>query len=126
MGEPVLTSRGARSYRGFLEGNPDRPIITGAVYNAQHPVPYALSQEQTKSTIKSNSSKGGKGFNEIRFEDKKDQEEIYVHAQKDLTCQVLNNETNTVKQNRTITIQEGDEMLLVQKGLKYGADQHRQ
>ena len=85
--------------------------------NAQHPVPYALPQEQTKSTIKSNSSKGAKGFNEIRFEDKKDQEEIDVHAQKDLTCQLpLKYETNTVKQNRTITIQEGDETLVVQKG----------
>jgi type VI secretion system secreted protein VgrG len=108
VGQEVIVS--------FLEGNPDRPIITGAVYNAQHLVPYALPQEQTKSTIKSNSSKGGKGFNEIRFEDKKDQEEIYVHAQKDLTCQVLNNETNTVRQNRTVTIQEGDETLVVQKG----------
>ena len=55
----------------FLEGDPDRPIITGRVYNADQTVPYTLPGEQTKSTIKSMSSKGGGGFNEIRLEDKK-------------------------------------------------------
>lgn len=55
----------------FLEGDPDRPIITGRVYNAEQMPPYPLPGEQTKSTIKSNSSKGGGGSNELRFEDKK-------------------------------------------------------
>lgn len=108
----------------FLEGDPDRPLITGAVYNAEQVVPYPLPDEQTKSTVKSNSSKGGGGFNEIRFEDRKDAEEIFVHAQKDMQItvendrvkDVMNNETNTIQQNRTTTIQEADETLIVSKG----------
>ena len=61
IGQEVIVS--------FLNGNPDTPIVTGAVYNASQTVPYPLPAEQTKSTLKSNSSKGGGGFNEIRFED---------------------------------------------------------
>jgi type VI secretion system secreted protein VgrG len=108
----------------FLEGDPDRPLITGAVYNAEQTVPYALPAEQTKSTIKSNTSKGGGGFNEFRFEDKKDSEEVYLHAQKDhnlviennRTKEVKNDETNTIKNNRTTTIQEKNDTLTVSKG----------
>lgn len=116
IGQEVIVS--------FLEGNPDRPIVTGSVYNAEKTVPYALPGEQTKSTIKSYSSKGGGGNNEIRFEDKKDSEEVYVHAQKDMTIKVendrkkdvLHDEINTIKNDRTTTIQEGNEKLVVSKG----------
>jgi len=66
----------------FLEGDPDQPIITGRVYNAVEMPPYELPGEGTKSTIKSYSSKGGGGFNEIRFEDKKGKEQVFIHAQK--------------------------------------------
>lgn len=67
----------------FLEGDPDRPIITGRVYNGENQPPYGLPGEATKSAIRSNSSKGGGGFNEIRFEDKKGEEHILVRAEKD-------------------------------------------
>ena len=77
----------------FLEGDPDRPLVTGCVYNGDAMPPYALPAEQTKSTIMSNSSKGGAGYNEIRFEDKKDSEEIYVQAEKDFNRVVKNNDT---------------------------------
>ncbi len=77
----------------FLEGDPDRPLITGCVYNGDSMPPYALPAEQTKSTIMSNSSKGGGGYNEMRFEDKKDSEEIYVQAEKDHNRVVKNNDT---------------------------------
>jgi len=107
---------GQEAIVSFLEGDPDRPIITGTVYNAQQTVPYTLPDDQTKSTIKTNSSKGGGGFNEIRFEDKKDSEEIFMQAQKDMNIQVLNDQTRTIKQNRKATIQEGDETLVVDKG----------
>jgi type VI secretion system secreted protein VgrG len=100
----------------FLEGDPDRPLITGGVYNATQTVPYSLPDEGTKSTIKGNSSKGGGGFNEIRFEDKKDAEELYLRAQKDLQIQVLNDQTTTVKQNRSTTVQEGNDTLTVSQG----------
>ncbi len=116
VGQEVIVS--------FLEGDPDRPIVTGCVYNAEKTVPYALPDEQTKSTVKSNVSKGGGGANEIRFEDKKDAEEVYVHAHKDMSISVendrsktvLHDETSTIKNNRTSTIQEGNEKLDVQKG----------
>ncbi|WP_437661589.1 type VI secretion system Vgr family protein [Sorangium sp. So ce1182] len=67
----------------FLEGDPDRPLVVGSVYHGTNVPPYALPAEKTKSTIKSNSSTGGGGFNEIRFEDKKGSEEIFLHGQKD-------------------------------------------
>src|SRR5215510_6804653 len=116
IGQEVIVS--------YLEGDPDRPLITGAVYNSEQVVPYTLPDEQTKSTVKTNSSKGGNGFNEIRFEDKKDSEELYFHAQKDhnivvehdRTKKVLNNETNTIKQDRSTTIQEGNDTYVVSKG----------
>jgi len=100
----------------FLEGDPDRPIVTGSVYNAEQTVPYTLPDDQTKSTIKSNSSKGGGGFNEFRFEDKAGSEEVYLHAAKDHTIEVLNDQTITVKNNRSATIQEKDETLIVDNG----------
>ncbi|MFH1480702.1 MAG: type VI secretion system tip protein TssI/VgrG, partial [Pseudomonadota bacterium] len=108
----------------FLEGDPDRPLVIGCVYNANQVVPYGLPDNQTRSTLKSNSSKGGGGFNEIRFEDKKGNEEIYVHAQKDMnitvendrTKDVLNKETNTIKVSRTTTIQQKNDTLTVEKG----------
>jgi len=108
----------------YLEGDPDRPLITGAVYNGEQTVPYPLPNEQTKSTVKTNTSKGGAGFNEIRFEDKKDSEELYFHAQKDQNVvvehdrakKVLNNETNTIKKDRSTTIQEGNDTYVVAKG----------
>lgn len=72
----------------FLEGDPDQPIITGCVYNPAAMPPYTLPDHKTKSTIKSNSSKGGGGFNEFRFEDKKGSEQIFVHAEKDQDIRV--------------------------------------
>lgn len=123
-GQIFLPRIGQEVVVSFLEGDPDRPLITGAVYNAEQTVPYTLPDEQTKSTVKSNSSKGGGGSNEIRFEDKKDSEEIYVHGQKDVniviennrTKKVLNDETINIKNNRTATIEEKDETLTVSKG----------
>jgi type VI secretion system secreted protein VgrG len=100
----------------FIEGDPDRPLITGCVYNAQQTVPYPLPDDQTKSTIKSNSSKGGSGFNEIRFEDKKNSEELFIQAQKDMKTVVLNDQTSTIKMNRKTTVEEKDDTLIVEKG----------
>ncbi len=79
----------------FLEGDPDRPIVTGRVYNADNMPPYALPDNQTQSGMKSRSTKSGTAetFNELRFEDKKDSEEIYFHAEKDFNRVVENNDT---------------------------------
>lgn len=77
----------------FLEGDPDQPLVTGCVYNGDAMPPYALPAGQTRSTFKSNTSKGGAGYNEIRFEDKKDAEEVYVQAEKDYNRVVKNNDS---------------------------------
>lgn len=100
----------------FLEGNPDRPLVTGCVFNAQQTVPYTLPDEQTKSTVKTNSSKGGSGFNELRFEDKAGSEEIFMQAQKDMNVTVLNDLTTTVTNNRSTTVQKKDDSLIVDQG----------
>jgi type VI secretion system secreted protein VgrG len=100
----------------FLNGSPDHPLIIGCVYNNENLPPY-LANEPTKSTIKTNTSKGGKGFNELRFEDKKDKEEIYIHAQKDMVTEVTHDKTTTVtKGNRTITLKEGNYSTTLNKG----------
>jgi type VI secretion system secreted protein VgrG len=79
----------------FLEGDPDRPIITGRVYNADQVTPYKLPDNQTMSGLQSRSTKEGnaKTFNELRFEDKKGEEEIYFHAEKDFQRIVENNDS---------------------------------
>jgi type VI secretion system secreted protein VgrG len=88
----------------FIEGDPDRPIVIGSVYNGEKKVPYNLPDEKTKSTIFSNSSKGGGGFNEIRFEDKKGEEEVFIHAQKDMTIKVENNRSMTIGSDDTLNV----------------------
>jgi len=90
----------------FLEGNPDLPIITGRVYNADQMPPYKLPDEKTKSVIKTNSSKGGGGSNEIRFEDLKDKEQILVYAQKDLHVRVNNDRVENVDHDHHLTVKE--------------------
>jgi type VI secretion system secreted protein VgrG len=119
----------------FLEGDPDRPVATGRVYNAEQMPPYALTANMTQSGIKTRSTTQGTAehFNELRFEDKKDGEQIYFHAQKDFVRVVENNDTLTVGssdsktcpdgsqtisiyKDRTTTIETGNETLTVSKG----------
>lgn len=88
----------------FVEGDPDRPLITGRVYNQDQMPPYDLPGEQTKSTLKSMSSKGGGGFNELRFEDKKGDEQIFMHAEKDLDIRVKNNREEWIGANRSLIV----------------------
>jgi len=85
---------------GFLEGDPDQPIVVGRVFNKTSPVPYPLPQHKTRSAWKSRSSPGGDGFNEIMFEDLKGKELVYVQAEKDLRKLVKNDETITVGHDR--------------------------
>ncbi len=93
----------------FLEGDPDRPIITGRVYNANSMPPYSLPDEKTKSTIKTYSYKGGGGFNELRFEDKKGSEQVFIHGQKDMDFR-LKNDYKTFVGNESHTIVKSDQM----------------
>jgi type VI secretion system secreted protein VgrG len=115
-GSMVLPRVGQEVIVEYLEGNPDRPLVTGVLYNGTNAVPYALPDNQTRTTFKSNSSKGGGGFNEIRFEDKKDSEEVFFQAQKDYNKVVLNNETVTITQDTTTTVQKGNRSVTVSQG----------
>ncbi len=96
IGQEVIVS--------FLEGDPDRPIVTGSVYNADQMPPYALPDEQTKSTLKSMSSKGGGGFNEIRLEDKKGDEQVFIHGEKDLEMRIKHDRKEWIGQDRHLIV----------------------
>ena len=103
----------------FLEGDPDRPLIVGSVYNADQMPPYELPANQTRSYIKTNSSKDGDGFNEIRIEDKKDKEQIFLHAERNMDVRVKNDSMERVVANRHLIVGsednggEGDQVELV-------------
>jgi type VI secretion system secreted protein VgrG len=102
----------------FEEGNPDRPIIVGSVYNPDMMPPYDLPGNKSQSGIKSRSTEGGgtSDYNEFRFEDKMGSEEILLHAQKDFTVEVENNRTVTVGNDDNLEVQQGNKAVLVDKG----------
>ncbi len=130
----------------FLDGDLDRPIVTGRIYNASQTTPYKLADEKTKSTWKSQTigdsgsydeteePPSGKGFNEIRFEDKGGSEEVFLHAQRDLTAWYRHDETRktgrdttvrvgrnretAVKKNETLTVETGDETRKIAQGAR--------
>jgi type VI secretion system secreted protein VgrG len=87
----------------FLEGDPDRPIITGRVYDGANMPPYALAANATRSVLRSHSTKGGgpNNFNELSFEDKIGSEQVFLQAERDLAILVKNDEARDVKHDRT-------------------------
>jgi type VI secretion system secreted protein VgrG len=95
----------------FLEGDPDQPIITGSVYNAEQMPFYNLPEFKTLSYVKSDSSKGGKGFNELRFEDKKGSEQVFIHSQRRMDVRALGSlyETNHADRHVVIGLPKGTE-----------------
>jgi type VI secretion system VgrG family protein len=88
----------------FEGGDPDKPIVLGAVYNGTHPPPFLLPGDKTRSGIKTQSSPGGSGSNELSFEDAAGNEQVYVHAQRDLD--------EVAERNHTLLVR-GDERLRV-------------
>jgi type VI secretion system secreted protein VgrG len=88
----------------FLEGNPDRPLVTGCVYNGSNPPPYPLPDNKTQSGLKTNSSPGGDGSNELRFEDAAGSEEIFLHAKKNWTIGVENDKVQTVGHDESLEV----------------------
>lgn len=99
----------------FLNGDPDRPIVTGTVYNGDNKIPYI---SKTQSGIKTQSTKGAgkQNYNELRFEDLKGSEEIFIQAEKDFNRLVKNDEGSVIKNNHSRTIEKGNETITVSKG----------
>lgn len=124
-GEQFLPRIGMEVVIEFLEGDPDRPLVTGCVYNGDNKHPYTLPDDKTQSGLKSDSSKGHNGYNEFMFEDKKGEELVRMHAQKDHDVTVRNSETWTIGEafappqgqaSRATTLENGDDSLAIKKG----------
>ncbi|WP_251987864.1 type VI secretion system tip protein TssI/VgrG, partial [Escherichia coli] len=109
----------------FLNGDPDQPIIMGRTYHQENRTPGSLPGTKTQMTIRSKTYMGS-GFNELKFDDATVREQVYIHAQKNMDTEVLNDRTTTVKHDhretvkndQTVTIQEGNRLLTVEKGHK--------
>jgi type VI secretion system secreted protein VgrG len=111
----------------FLEGDPDQPIITGCVYNAETMPPYALPDQKTKTTLKSDSSPGGGGFNELRFEDKKGSEQIFIHGEKDIDVRIKKDSREWIGNERhLIVVKDKLEKIGGDKHLKVLGDKNEQ
>ncbi|MGH8419848.1 MAG: type VI secretion system Vgr family protein [Pseudomonas sp.] len=112
IGQEVIVS--------FLEGDPDRPIITGRVYNAEQTVPYDLPANATQSGMKSRSSKGGTpaNFNEIRMEDKKGEEQLYIHAERNQDIVVEVDESHSVRHDRSKSVGNDETVTIGQDRLR--------
>ena len=125
-GSMILPRVGWEVIVEFLEGNPDRPIVTGRVYNGRFMPPYALPEGKSRTALGTASSPGGGGANQIRFEDKAGSEEVSVASQKDTTLATGNNktvstasnETKNVGVNATLTV-GADQTVKVTNGYKH-------
>jgi type VI secretion system secreted protein VgrG len=110
----------------FLEGDPDRPIITGQVYNAEMPLPFGTPGSATQSGIKSRSSKGGGGgnFNEIRLDDQKGSELFFARAEKDQQIEVVNDRSRTVGHDESVQVSnDRQKMIGNNQSLSVGNDE---
>jgi type VI secretion system secreted protein VgrG len=124
-GEQFIPRIGMEVVIEFLEGDPDRPLVTGCVYNGDNKHPYALPDNKTRSGVKSDSTKGHNGYNEFMFEDKKGDELVRMHAQRDHDVTIRHAETCSIgeafmppqgKASRSTTLENGDDNLTVSKG----------
>ncbi|KAF0230560.1 MAG: ImpA family type VI secretion-associated [Beijerinckiaceae bacterium] len=121
----VLPRIGMEVVVEFIEGDPDAPLVVGCVYNGANPPPFALPENKTISGVKSRSSKGDNGYNELIFEDKTNQEKIRIHGEKDLDVTVKNAEHREIgrefkpargKASCETVVKAGDHVLKVKTG----------
>lgn len=122
-GSMILPRVGWEAIVEFLEGNPDRPIVTGRVYNGRFMPPYALPEGKSRTSLQTASSPGGNGRNEIRFEDKAGSEEIRIQSQKNTTLVTANDKTTStaVHESKNVAVNStldvgGNETIQVSNG----------
>jgi type VI secretion system secreted protein VgrG len=120
----------------FLEGDPDQPLITGSVYNADQMPPYLGKGPDSKHTndnklsgVKSNTTTGGAGFNEWRFDDTKDKEQVFLHAERDMDARVKHDSRELVLRDRHLIVgdeskKEGDQRELVYRDKHLNVKRH--
>ncbi len=117
FGALMLPRVGQEVVVSYLNGDPQRPLVIGCVYNGENAPPVGLPAHQTQTVLRTRSSKKGSAGNELRLEDKKDAEEVYLHAQKDLTFEVENGWSTTLKKGGEVhMLEEGDRSLELKKG----------
>jgi type VI secretion system secreted protein VgrG len=121
-GGQIIPRVGQEAVVEFLDGDPDRPLVIGTVYNDEYKLPYDLPSQKTIGGLKSDSSKGSNGYNEWNFEDKKGSEKIGIHAEKDLELVIKHAETRTIGEtfgsgtSRQTTLKNGDDTLDIKSG----------
>ncbi|OUS24398.1 hypothetical protein A9Q99_24610 [Gammaproteobacteria bacterium 45_16_T64] len=98
VGEEVIVA--------YESGHPDRPVVIGRTYHGQHPSPYPLPANKTRSTLKTLSTPNGGGFNEVRIEDKKSSEQIFIHAEKDVDVKVKNHWRETIENDEHTKVEK--------------------
>lgn len=116
FGQIILPRVGQEVIVQFLEGDPDRPLVTGRLFNGEQSPPHPLPDGKVRSSLKSSSYPGGGGYNELTFDDTAGEEQIVLHGQKDASTTIGNNqstsiganETHSVGGNRTVSV-SGDE-----------------
>ncbi len=115
----------------FEQGDPDHPVVVGCLYNGTNGFPYSLPDNKTQSGVRTNSSTGGGGYNELMFDDQKGSEQVRFHAQKDLnsviendeTRKVGNDQTETIQNNRSATVTMDDTLMVnMDRSVTVGAD----
>ena len=118
MGWSFIPRVGTEVAVAFMDGDPDRPVVIGQLHNGNEMPPWELPTNKTRSGMRTRSTQGGgiQDFSELWFDDKKGEEQVMLHAQRDLTLEAEHDATHQVGRNRTVTVQQGNDELTVQQG----------
>lgn len=97
----------------FLGGDQDRPVVLGCLYNGEHPPSFPLPREKTRSGLRTQSTPGGEGYNELSFDDAAGSEQVYLRAQRDLVRVVLNDESSRIQNDQSVRVERDQQVTVV-------------